>query len=250
MPGRVVELFQQPFGVALSARRMVLVEAEAFNLLIERRGLRVCYAPQECIFRENDPAESIYKVVSGLVCTCKSLSNGRRQIVGFYLSGEYFGLECSGTHTLPAEAITNAQVRVIKKGVLAALSNRDAVERQLLSLTTLEIGRLQERVLLLAKNAQKRVGEFILEMEKRTKVGTGIQLPMSRQDIVDYLGLTIETVSRILTSLESCAVIELLGLHQIVLGSHSALRTAMEDHSKGAIYRQHIASPSKKTSNK
>ena len=73
----------------------------------------------------NDPADSIYKVVSGLVCTTKFLIDGRRQISGFYLPGDYFGLECSGAHTLSAGAVTNAKVRIIKKSVLAMVANRD-----------------------------------------------------------------------------------------------------------------------------
>jgi CRP/FNR family transcriptional regulator, nitrogen fixation regulation protein len=137
-----------------------------------------------------------------------------------------------GTHTLSAEAVTNAKVRIIKKSALAAVAGRDAIERQLLSLTTRELARLQDRVLLLVKNAQERVGEFILEMEKRTAVGNRIELPMKRQDIADYLGLTIETVSRILTSLESCAAIEIPTSRHIVLHSRSVLRTAMEDRCK------------------
>jgi CRP/FNR family nitrogen fixation transcriptional regulator len=69
-------------------------------------------------------------------------------------------------------------------------------------------------------------------MEKRSKVGNSIQLPMKRLDIADYLGLTIETLSRILTSLESCAAIQMPTSRRIVLRSHSALRTAIEDRSK------------------
>jgi CRP-like cAMP-binding protein len=182
-----------------------------------------------------------------LISTCKFLSDGRRQIGGFYLPGDYFGFECADTHTLSAEAVTNAQVRVIKKSVLAAVTNRDAIDRQLLLLTTRELARLQERALFLIKNAQERVGEFILEMEKRAKVGNTIQLLMKRQDIADYLGLKIETVSRVLTSLASCAAIKMPTSHQIVLRSHSALRTAMEDRSKAALSNPH---PSKTVARK
>ena len=237
MPEHVAEQFQQePFDVASAGRRWIpSAKAEGLNLLIDRMGVRVSYAPKERIFHENDPAERVYKVISGLVCTTKFLIDGRRQISGFYLPGDYFGLEGSGAHTLSAEAVTNAKVRIIKKSVLAAVPNRDAIERQLLSLTARELARLQERALLLIKNAQERVGEFILEMEKRTKVGNAIQLPMRRQDIADYLALKIETVSRILTSLESCAAIEMPTSHQIVLRSHSVLRTAMEDRCKGTL---------------
>jgi len=172
MPGRVVEFFQEPFSVAPPARLVSDVEAEAFNQLIDRMGIRISYAPKERIFHEYDPAESIYKVVGGLVCTSKFLSDGRRQIGGFYLPGDYFGFECSDAYALSAEAVTNAKVRIIKKSVLAAVVGRDAIERQLLALTSRELARLQKRALLLIKNAQERVGEFILEMEKRTKAAT------------------------------------------------------------------------------
>jgi CRP/FNR family transcriptional regulator, nitrogen fixation regulation protein len=239
MPERVIELFREPFSVAPSARPFPNVDTEAFDQLIDRIGVRISYAPKIRIFHENDPAVSIYKVVSGLVCTTRFLSDGRRQIGGFYLPGDYFGLGCSGAHTLSAEAVTSAEVRAIKKSMLAAVANRDAIERQLLLLTARELAHLRERVLLLIKTAQERVGEFILEMEKRTKVGNAIQLPMKRQDIADYLGLTIETVSRILASLESCAAIEIPTSHRVVLRSHSALRTAMEDRSKVALSNPH-----------
>jgi CRP-like cAMP-binding protein len=113
MPGQVIEVFRQPFSVAPSERRVIpSAEAEAFNLLIDRMGVRMSYAPKERIFHENDPAENVYKVVSGLVCTTKFLSDGRRHIGGFYMPGDYFGLECSRAHTLSAEVVTNAKVRM------------------------------------------------------------------------------------------------------------------------------------------
>jgi len=242
MPELVVEPVQRSFGVAPSERHRVCnVEAATFNLLIDRIGVRISYSPKERIFHENDPAESIYKVVSGVVRTTKFLSDGRRQIGGFYLSGDYFGFECSGAHTLSAEAVTNAKIRIIKKSALAAVGKRDAIERQLLSLTTRELARLQERALLLFRTAQERVGEFILEMEKRAKVGNAIQLPMTRQDIADYLGLKIETVCRILTSLKTCAAIEIPTPKHIVLRNHCALRAAMEDRSNGALSNSKVA---------
>jgi len=188
-----------------------------------------------------------------LACTSKFLSDARRQIGigGFYLPGDYFGFECSDAHALSAEAVTNVKARIIKKSLLAAVAGRDAIERQLLSLTTRELARLQTRALLLIKNAQERVGEFILEMEKRTKAGNSIRLPRKRQDIADYLGLTIEPVSRILTSLEGCAAIEMPTSHQIVLRNHSVLRSATEYQSKGALSNpQSISSTTRKRLNR
>jgi CRP/FNR family nitrogen fixation transcriptional regulator len=248
VPG-TIDLRLQPSGTNRSARQLIPnVDPEAFDQLIDRIGVRISYAPKARIFHENDPAASVYKVVGGLVLTCKFLSDGRRQIGKFYLPGDYFGF-ATDAHTLSAEAVTNAEVRIVKKSELAAVANRDAIERQLLWLTTRELAHLQERALLLGKNAQERVGEFILEMEKRSKVGNSIQLRMKRKDIADYLGLTIETVSRVLTWLESRAAIELPSLHRIVLRNHSVLRAAMEDRSNGnrALSNPH---PSKSTARK
>ena len=113
MPELVVEPVQRSFGVAPSERHRVCnVEAATFNLLIDRIGVRVSYAPKESIFHENDPAERVYKVASGLVLTCKFLSDGRRQIGKVYLPGDYFGF-ATDAHTLWAEAVTNAEVRIV-----------------------------------------------------------------------------------------------------------------------------------------
>ena len=105
-----------------------------------------------------------------------------------------------------------------------ALAARDNdVARQLWALTARELQRVQNHVMLLIKTAQERVVSFLLEMAERAPVGNAVELPMSRQDIADYLGLTIETVSRTLTSLESAAAIELPSSRRIVLRNHAAL---------------------------
>jgi CRP/FNR family transcriptional regulator, nitrogen fixation regulation protein len=232
--GETIELLRQPSSTNHLARRLIpSAEAEAFNLLIGGIGVSASFAPKTRIFHDNDPAESVYKVVSGSVCTCKILSDGRRQIVAFYLPGEFFGFECADEHSLSAEAVSNAKVLVIKKRPLAAAASCDSeIERQVLLLMARELAHLQERVLLLLKNAQERVGEFILDMEKRAAVGKYVKLPMRRQDIADYLGLTIETVSRILTALEKRAAIEILPRRSVVVRSHSLLRTVMGDRSE------------------
>lgn len=104
------------------------------------------------------------------------------------------------------------------------MANRHAgVAQQLFALTGRELSRVQDRILLLIKSAQERVAGFLLEMAARAPAGNFIELPMSRQDIADYLGLTIETVSRTFTSLESCAAIEVLTSRRIVLRNRAAL---------------------------
>lgn len=176
------------------------------------------------IFGENEPADYVYKVISGSVRTYKILSDGRRQVGGFYLSGDIFGLEYADEHTFSAEAIANAKVLVVKRSALTALAGRDAaIGRGLFAVTGRELRRVQDRVLLLVKSAQERVAGFLLEMAERACAGNIVELPMSRQDIADYLGLTIETISRTLTGLESAAAIEVPTSRRIVLRNRSAL---------------------------
>jgi len=176
------------------------------------------------IYGESEPADYLYKVVSGTVRTHKVLSDGRRQIGGFYEAGEIFGLETGEEHSFSAEAITDCKVLVIKRSALMALAARDhEVARQLWTMTGKELRRVQDHIMLLVKSAQERVAAFLLEMSERNSGGNAVELPMSRQDIADYLGLTIETVSRTLTLLENAATIELSSSRRIVLRNRSAL---------------------------
>jgi CRP-like cAMP-binding protein len=128
-------------------------------------------------------------------------------------------------YSVAAEAITNAEVRFIKKQALTALASSDReVADQLLALTTRELARKQDLVLLLSRNAEERIICFLIEMVQRAspREDDVIDLPMSRRDSADYLGLTIETVSRVLWDLERRGAIEISGLHSIVLRNQSA----------------------------
>jgi CRP-like cAMP-binding protein len=182
------------------------------------------------IYRESNPANYLYKVISGTVRTFKALSNGRRQIRAFYLPGDIFGVETGEKHAFSAEAITDAKLVVIERKVVVALAARDNdVARQLWSLTSLELRHAQDHVLLLIQSAQERVAGFLLEMANRVPAGNEIELPMPRQDIADYLGLTIETVSRMMTHLEKGAAIALPTSRRVVLRSRSTLNRINAD---------------------
>lgn len=191
---------------------------------IDFMGAPMSFARNAEIYGEGEPADYLYKVVIGTVRTYKVLSDGRRQIGAFYLPGDVFGLETESEHVFSAEAITDSKVLVIKRSALVALAERDSdVARQLWALTGRELSRVQDHILLLIKTAQERVAGFLLEMADRASSGNSVELPMSRQDIADYLGLTIETVSRTLTMLENAAAIELPTSRRIVLRNRSAL---------------------------
>jgi len=187
-------------------------------------GTRITYARNVEIFGEGEPAEYLYKVVSGSVRICKLLHDGRRQVIGFHMAGEVFGLESDEEHHFSAEAVNDTVVLVVKRSAITALAGRDPViGRELFALTGRELRRVQDRVLLLVKSAQERVASFLLEMAERGGAGNTVELPMSRQDIADYVGLTIETVSRTLTGLESAATIEVPTSRRIVLRDRSTL---------------------------
>jgi len=199
-------------------------EANALNENLQLMGATMSYPRNAEIFGESEPADYVYKVVAGSVRTYNILSDGRRQIGGFYMPGDIFGIEFDREHAFAAEAISDAKVLVIKRSALEALAGRDAsVARELFALTARELRRVQDRILLLIKTAQERVAGFLLEMVQRAAGGNAIDLPMSRQDIADYLGLTIETVSRTLTSLETAATIEVPTSRRIVLRNRPAL---------------------------
>jgi CRP-like cAMP-binding protein len=177
------------------------------------------------IYGESEPVEYVYEVAHGAVRTVKVLTDGRRTIGGFYFAGDIFGLEEGNEHTLSAEAIVDTAVRVIKRRALIRMAGYDReLARQLLIVTSREIARVHNHALMLIKTAQERVGSFLLEMEERIAVGDLVVLPMSRQDIADFLGVTIETVSRTFTILEGTSAIALPNARAVVLRDRAALR--------------------------
>jgi len=191
---------------------------------IEMMGAAMTFARNSEIFGEGEPADYLYKVVSGTVRTSKILTDGRRQIGSFHMAGDIFGLEVGDDHTFSAEAITEAKVLVVRRSALLGLAARDGnVGRQMWMLAGRELARVQDHIMLLVKTAQERVVCFLLEMAQRVPDGNTVALTMSRQDIADYLGLTIETVSRTLTMLENEGAIELPTSRCIMLRKRAAL---------------------------
>ena len=194
---------------------------------MELMGTRISYARNEEIFGEGEPAEYLYKVVSGSVRSCKILDDGRRQVTGFHMVGEVFGLELDEEHQFSAEAVNDSVVLVVKRSAIIGVAARDAdIARQLWATTARELQRVQDHMLVLGcMSAKQRVAAFLLHMALRSSRGDEIELPMSRQDIADYLGMTVETVSRTMTQLEKNAAIGLTSSRRIVLRNRAALTT-------------------------
>lgn len=195
--------------------------AEALGLM----GAAMPFARNTEIYGEGEPADYLYKLTRGAVRTYKLLDDGRRQIGAFYLPGDVFGLEIGAEHRFAAEAIVDSTVVVVKRTAVMTLADRQyEVARELWAMTARELAQAQNLTLTLGrKNAQERVAAFLLEMAGRSSDRATVELPMSRHDIADHLGLTTETVSRTLTQLENAAAIVLPTSRRVVLRNRAAL---------------------------
>jgi len=183
------------------------------------------YGRDECIFGEGEPAEYVYQVVRGAVRGYRLLSDGRRQIGAFHLAGDIFGLESGPDYRLTAEAIVETTVRMVKRCSLEAAAKSDVkVACKLWAMTAGDLRHAEDHMLLLGrKTAAQRVATFLLEMDRRLAVTGQIALPMSRNDIADYLGLTLETVSRTVSQFNDEGVLALSGARQIRLRDRERL---------------------------
>jgi CRP/FNR family nitrogen fixation transcriptional regulator len=177
------------------------------------------FIPEREIFSEGAKADYFYKVVSGVVRTCKFLSDGRRQIDAFHVAGEIFGLESSSDYRLSAEAVSDCTVVAYRKSRLDTLTSNDAaLTQELLSYAMRGMARAQDHSLLLGRrSAVEKVTAFLIGWAEKSADRKTVSLAMSRQDIADYLGLTIETVSRTLSQLERDGHIALPSSRQIRL---------------------------------
>jgi len=182
-------------------------------------GLTLPFARNQEIYVADAPVSFIYRVVSGAVRTVSGLRDGRRQVAAFYLPGEVFGLEAGGTHHLSAEAVTETQLALTSRSVLEWTATRDhEAVAQMWSLATHALARTQDHLLVLGRmNAGERVASFLIDIAERSNSGDVVNLPMGRGDIADYLGLTIETISRTLHEFEERQLIALPNCRMVKL---------------------------------
>ncbi|SNT43405.1 CRP/FNR family transcriptional regulator, nitrogen fixation regulation protein [Tardiphaga sp. OK246] len=187
-------------------------------------GATRCYARNAEIFGEDEPATHIYRVVSGAIRTYRILHDGRRQITAFYLPGDLFGFEAGSNHLNSAEAICESQISAISLNTASRpMAGSPDPTSDLWSMVKEELRRMQDHMVLLVRSAEERVAHFLLEMSRRSGNLATVNLQMSRQDIADYLGITIETVSRTLTHFEQAGLISLRTSRQINLCKRAAL---------------------------
>lgn len=168
-----------------------------------------CFAAKETLFIQGEPADSVYNMTAGTARLYKLLPDGRRQIVGFALPGDFLGLALRETYGFSADAIEPVTACRFSRAAYSALvDEQPALLRKLHDFATHELTLAQEQMMLLGRRtAEEKLISFLLGLRERwsrlhgDRVSATVQLPMSRQDIADFLGLTIETVSRTFTKL-------------------------------------------------
>ena len=199
-------------------------------IAFEQIGSRRTIGRNEEIFAEGDPADCWYKVISGTVRLCKLLADGRRHIAEFYFSGDCFGLENMPERLFSAEAVGDViLMRYPRRATERLIDENPALARTLRDMTLRDLANAQIRMLMLGRmSATERVANFLLDMFERRDVRRALDLPMSRNDIADYLGLTIETVCRVMSAFKRDGAIDIPHPHRVELRDREALRAIGE----------------------
>lgn len=214
---------QDPSDRPMSRSALAAPSASQRNLLsdeIDDLGTAMNFARNRVIFCERDPAVYLYKVVSGAVRTCRFLADGRRQIDSFHFEADIFGLAAGCEHHLFAEAATHCELIAVKRQALVvAAAHRAELAVAMFDAATDELRKVSDHLSLLGRtSAAERIVSYLRTLPAE-RGGDIHVIPISRQDMADYLGLTIETVSRTMTQLEETGLIELVATRQVRLCS-------------------------------
>ncbi len=187
------------------------------------------FRDKQTIFLQQGPSRHLYNITKGNIKIYKLLSDGRIQIIGFLYPGDFFGSYKKGKYNYSSEAIGNVRLCVFRQEVLDEYLEKNMnLSKELLHITSHELTLAQDRMGVLGKmNANERVAKFILNIsDQRARIGwqdNPISLPMTRQDIADYLGLTLETVSREITRFKTSNLIKAMTSKQIFISDREKL---------------------------
>jgi len=183
----------------------------------------ILFASGEEIYAQGDRADRLYRVEFGAVRVYRLLADGRRQISAFHLPGEVFGFQADGVHHFFADAVGATGLRVMPR------ASAGGVTPEVMEFALRCLVRTQEHLLVVGRqNAVERIAAFLLDMAERQGGLEQFDLPMSRTDIGDYLGLTIETVSRVFSKLRAQGVIRLVSLRTVEMKKPGVLRALCE----------------------
>lgn len=200
-------------------------------------GMRTSLGRDDVLFSEGDAARSCYRIVSGAIRVVKIMADGRRAVVDFFLPGEIVGLDGAEICDFTAEAIVDCElVRYPRPRFDDTQAENPQAGRRLLELTFRRLAAAQSQMLLLGRmTAMERIATFLLNLERRLGRAAGdlrtVRLDMTRMDIADYLGLTLETVSRMLNQLKRRGIIELPHPQRIGILKPGALRALAQGES-------------------
>ncbi len=188
------------------------------------------FSTGRAVFWEGDPAKDVFEVTRGILRLYRILPDGRRAIVGFVFAGEMMGLSFQDRYLFTAEAVGEVSVhRISRRMFHAAVDSSPHLRPELLSHLRDEMCAAQDQMLLVLRNsADERLASFLLLIARKTsgepERGTEIQLAMARADIADYLGMSIETVSRSISRLKWQGIIALDGPSRLTIQRVRALR--------------------------
>lgn len=199
-------------------------------IALERIGTRQSFARNQEIYAEGGACKHWYKVVSGTVRICKLFADGRRHIAEFCVSGDCFGLEDLNERAFGAEAVGDVIVMCFPRGASEQLADESpALGRFLRAAMLRNLSAAHTRMLLLGRmDAPQRVAHFLIEMSERKAGENHFDLPMSRNDIADYLGLTVETVCRVLSAFKRDGTIALPQPQRLEIRDRDALDALAE----------------------
>jgi CRP/FNR family nitrogen fixation transcriptional regulator len=191
---------------------------------LEGVGAVMTFRRDEPLFRAGDSVEFYFKVLKGAVRSCRVLADGRRHIGEFFLVGDFIGLDAAEHYAFTAEAICETTViRYSRRKVDALAAEEPRIGQSLVEIMRARLAEARERMLLLGHmTAMERIATFLVTLSERRSDGR-ISLPMTRTDIGDYLGLTMETVSRAFSQLRGDGVITQHGMHELVIAKPAEL---------------------------
>lgn len=201
---------------------------------------QIRFQRNEKIYNEDDEAHYWYKVVSGAVRACNLLADGRRHVSAFFLQGDFFGFDEAEKYLASTEAVTDVILNRYPRAVLKNLSVTDpSLAQELQDLMVKSVAGMCRRMTLLArKTALERVASFLLDMAERAESGSRVELPMTRHDIADHLGLTFETICRAISFMKRSGVIRIPeNAHQIDLVDHQTLKAMQAGGDAGFMHR-------------
>ena len=232
-PPAITATIDRPIGAPGKAARCATCEVRARSVcsaipdgdLARLSAIAVVtdVAAGQTFIDEGEPASCFFNVTAGTAKLFKTLPDGRRQITGFVGPGQFLGLAVSDTYAFSAEAIEPVRYcRFPRAALRTLLHDFPQMGKRLLEVASNELVAAQEQMLLLGrKTARERLASFLLAQSRqgmpRGHSRQRFRLPMTRVDIADYLGLTIETVSRTLTRLRAEGLIDIVSPSAIVI---------------------------------